>query len=135
MKTRCVVGAAFFAAAVLSLSSCNLSPKLALRVINPSYTFIDAGTNVQITFQLYNSGSEYLQDCKVRWYVDDLDSDGSDAVIEYDEITSWAPTFGYDLGVGQTSPAISVETDSGIFLAGINFYGIYEMGWDYSPNE
>ncbi len=130
---------AFLLGIVLLISSCKLNPDLALRVVNPSYTPIDGGTNVQITFQLYNSGSEYLQDCKVKWYVDDFDDDAlganTDADIEYDEITSWAPTTGYDLEVGATSEAISVETTSGIFIDGVNFYGIYEMGWNYSSDE
>ena len=135
MKGKYIGIIAFLLVIVLLIASCNLgTPDLALRVVNQSYASIGGG-NVRITFQLKNSGSEYLQDCKVRWYVDDTDSDASDADIEYDEITSWAPTFGYDLFVGETSEAISVETTSGIFGSGVNFYGIYEMGWNSSSDE
>ena len=116
---------------VFLIASCNLfAPDLVLRVVNPSYTFIDGGTNVHITFYLENSGSERLQNCKVKWYVDDFDSDASDADIEYDEKTVWAPGTGVDLGIGVTKGPFTVDTTLGIFGGGVNFYGIYEMGWD-----
>ena len=121
---------AFLLVIVILIASCSLAtPDLALRVVDPSFNIV--GGNVEITFQLYNSGSEALQDCKVKWYVDD--TPGAD--IEYDEITSWVPTFGVSLGAGQTSSVFTVYTTSGIFGGGINFYGIYEMGWNYSPDE
>jgi len=117
------------------MAGCNLlTPDLALRVVNPSYSSI-SGNNVRISFQLYNSGSERLQNCKVKWYVDDYDGGAlSDSDIEYDEITSWTPVFGVDLSPGETSNVRTVDTTSGIFAGGVNFYGIYEMGWNYSDN-
>lgn len=134
MKGKYIGIIAFLLVIVLLIASCHLgTPDLALRVENPSYEII--GGNVRITFELKNSGSEYLQDCKVRWYVDDTDGDASDADIEYDEITNWVPTFGIDLGVGQSSAVLSIDTTSGIFGGGVNFYGIYEMGWNYSSDE
>jgi len=111
-----------------------IPPDLVLRVVNPSYTFIGGGNNVRITFKLYNSGSEALKNCKVKWYVDDFDGDASDDVIEYDELTVWAPGTGVDLAVGETSAEFTVDTTSGIFGSGVNFYGIYEMGWDGSTD-
>ena len=131
MKGKYIGIIAFLSVIVLLIASCNLiPPDLVLRVVNPSYTFIDGGTNVRITFQLYNSGSEMLQTCKVKWYVDDFDGDGTDADIEYDELTVWAPGIGVDLSVGETGGPFTVDTTSGIFTNGVNFYGIYAMGWD-----
>ncbi len=136
MKCKYIGIIAFLLVIVLFLASCNLiPPDLVLRVVNPSYSFIDGGINVQISFRLHNSGSERLQNCKVRWYVDDTIDAGSDGVIDYDEITVWAPGTGVDLLVGETSAVFTVDTTSDIFGGGVNFYGIYEMGWDGSPDE
>jgi len=130
MKGKYIGIFVFLLVLVILIASCSwATPDLALRVVDPSYNIV--GGNVEITFQLYNSGSEALQDCKVKWYVDD--TSGTD--IEYDEITSWVPTFGVSLGADQTSSVFTVYTTSGIFSGGINFYGIYEMGWNYSPDE
>ena len=135
MKGKYIGIIAFLLVIVLLIASCNLiPPDLVLRVVNPSYASIGGG-NVRITFELYNSGSERLQNCKVKWYVDDTDGDASDADIEYDELTGWAPGIGVDLGVGVTKGPFTVDTTSGIFGGGVNFYGIYEMGWDGSPDE
>ena len=129
MKSKYIGIIAFLFVIVLFIASCELfAPDLVLRVVNPSYEII--GNNVKISFQLYNSGSERLQNCKVKWGVDSMD-----VGIEYDETTVWAPTFGVDLGVGATSSPISVETTSTDFSGGVEFFGIYEMGWDYSSDE
>ncbi len=121
MKGKYIGIIAFLLVIVLFIASCSLiPPDLVLRVVNPSHTFIDGGINVRITFELYNSGSERLQNCKVRWYVDD--TSGTD--IEYDELTGWAPGSGVDLAVGETSGPFTVDTTSGKFGAGVNFYGI-----------
>ncbi len=136
MKGKYIGIIAFLLVIVVLIASCDLiPPDLVLRVVNPSYTFIDGGTNVHITFYLENSGSERLQNCKVKWYLDDTDGDASDADIEYDEKTVWAPGTGVDLGIGVTKGPFTVDTTSGIFGGGVNFYGIYEMGWDGSPDE
>ncbi len=135
MKGKYIGIITFLSVIVLLIASCNLgAPDLVLRVENPSYQII--GNDVHITFELKNSGSERLQNCKVRWYVDDFDNDVLlDANIEYDEITIWAPSTGIDLGVGIKRGPFTVDTTSGIFGGGVNFYGIYEMGWDGSPDE
>lgn len=130
MKGKNIGITALLLVIVMLMASCNLfPPDTALRVINPSCASIGDG-NVRITFELYNSGSEALQNCKVKWYVDDTDNDASDADIEYDEITGWAPSIGVDLAVGQSTAEFTVDTTSGIFGGGVNFYGIYEMGWN-----
>jgi hypothetical protein len=69
----------------------------------------------------------------VKWYVDNMDGDNS--VIEYDEITVWAPGIGVDLGVYDTGGPFTVDTTSGNFGVGVNVFGVYEMGWDGSTNE
>ncbi len=128
MKGKYIGILAVLLVVVFLIASCNLfAPDLVLRVVNPSYAPIvgDPG-NVRITFELENSGSETLRNCKVKWFVDD--TSGTD--IEYDEITVWAPGIGVNLGVGETSGPFTVDTTSGIFGGGVNFYGIYEMGWD-----
>jgi len=115
------------------MAGCNLlTPDLALRVVNPSYSSI-SGNNVRISFQLYNSGSERLQNCKVKWYVDDS-GDVNDGTIEYDEVTSWAPLFGIDVSPGETTRTITVSTTSGTYTSPLDSYGIYEMGWNFSDN-
>lgn len=134
MKNKTIGIAAFLTAVVVFMASCNLfPPDTSLRVVNPSYTLI-SGNNVRISFKLYNSGSEALENCKVKWFVDDFDNDSAgantDADIEYDEITAWAPSIGVDLAAGETSEEFTVDTTSGIFVNGVNFYGIYEMGWN-----
>jgi hypothetical protein len=135
MKGKYIGITAFLLVSILLIASCHLgTPDLALRVLNPSYTSIDGGNNIRISFQLKNTGSEYLEDCKVKWFVDDT-ANGPTDEIEYDEITNWVPTFGTNLGAGQTSSVLTVDTTSGIFIGGVNFYGIYEMGWNYSPDE
>ena len=135
MKGKNIGIIAFLFVIVLLIASCHLgTPDLALRVVNPSYTSIGGG-DIRISFQLENTGSEYLEDCKVKWFVDGVDGDASDADIEYDEITNWVPTFGTNLGAGQTSSEYTINTTYGICGIGVNFYGIYEMGWNYSPDE
>jgi hypothetical protein len=140
MKRKYVGLAALLFAVVLFVASCDLTaPDLVLRVVNPSIASIGGG-NVRITFRLYNSGSDALQNCKVKWYVDDTNLDASDNEIEYDELTVWAPSGGVNLAQGQTSSIYTVDTTSGIFGNGligdgVNFYGVYEMGWDYSSQE
>ena len=130
MKSRHFGIVVFFLATVLMIAGCDLgAPELVLRVVNPSITTA-TGSNIRITFQLYNSGSESLQNCKVRWYVDDTPG----LTIEYDEITAWAPSIGVDLGAGQTSSTLSVDT-SATYPGGVtdaDHVGIYEMGWNYS---
>jgi hypothetical protein len=115
----------------LFIASCSfISPDLVLRVVNPSYVSIGGG-DIRISFKLYNSGSELLSNCKVKWYVDY----NIDGVIDYDEITVWAPSTGVDLSVGETSSVINVDTTSGNYVGAIDFYGIYEMGWDSPSND
>jgi hypothetical protein len=134
MKGKYIGTAAFLLAILVLIAGCNLlPPDLALRAVDPSYTVI--GGNVQITFRLYNSGSEALQNCKVRWYVDGIDGDGSDGTVEYDEVTAWAPTIGVNLAVGETSSVFTVNTTSGTYSSPIDFYGMYEMGWNYSSDD
>ena len=133
MKGKYIGIIAFLLVIVLFIASCELiAPDLALRVVNPSYAPIvgDPG-NVRITFELYNSGSEGLQNCKVRWFVDDIS--GTD--IEQDELTVWAPAAGVYVPEGKTRGPFTVDTTSGMFGTGVKFYGIYEMGWDYSSDE
>ncbi len=133
MKGKYIGIIAFLLVIVVLIASCNLgTPDLALRVVNPSYEII--GGDVRITFELRNIGSEWLQDCKVKWYVDDTDNGPTDEV-EYDEITIWAPSTGIDLGVGQTRGPFTVNTTLVDFSGGVNFFGIYEMGWNYSSDE
>ena len=135
MKGKYICISAILLVIVFLIASCHLgTPDLALRVVNQSYEIM-VGGDVKITFELENTGSEYLEDCKVKWFVDDVDSDASDDDIEYDEITNWVPTFGTSLGAGKTSSVFTIDTESGIFGSGVNFYGIYEMGWNYSPDE
>ena len=133
MKGKYIGIIAFLLVIVVLIASCNLgTPDLALRVVNPSYEII--GNDVHITFELRNIGSEWLQDCKVKWYVDDTDNGPTDEV-EYDEITIWAPSTGIDLGVGVKKGPFTVETTLVDFSGGVNFFGIYEMGWNYSSDE
>ena len=134
MKGKYLTSTAFLIVILALMASCNLfPPDLALRAVNPTYTAI-AGNNVRITFRLYNSGSEALQNCKVRWYVDNS-GDGDDGTVEYDELTAWAPSIGINLAVGETSSVFTVDTTSGTYASGVDFYGIYEMGWNYSSDE
>ena len=70
----------------------------------------------------------------MKWYVDDT-ANGPTDEIEYDEITDWAPTLGVDLGVGITKGPFTVQTSEIDFIGGVNFFGIYEMGWDYASDE
>ena len=135
MKGKYIGIIAFLSVIVLLIASCDLfAPDLVLQVVDPSYT-ITLTNNVEIKFKLKNTGSERLQNCKVKWYVDDTATGPTDE-IEYDEITDWAPTFGVDLGVGATSSYIYAYTDDSTdFSGGVNFFGIYEMGWDYSSDE
>ncbi len=133
MKGKYIGIIAFLLVIVLFLASCNLgSPDLVLRVVNPTYQII--GNDVHITFELKNTGSEWLENCKVKWYVDDTDNGPTDEV-EYDEITIWAPSTGIDLGVGVKKGPFTVETTLEDFSGGVNFFGIYEMGWNYSSDE
>jgi hypothetical protein len=68
--------------------------------------------------------------------VDDIDLDATDNEIEFDEITVWAPALGVTLGPGDTSIlSYTVDTASGFFASGVNFIGIYAMGWNYTPDE
>ena len=135
MKGKYIGIIAFLLVIVVLIASCNLgSPDLVLRVVNPTYQII--GNDVHITFELKNTGSERLENCKVKWYVDDFDNDVLlDANIEYDEITIWAPSTGIDLGVGIKRGPFTVETTLVDFSGGVNFFGIYEMGWNYSSDE
>ena len=116
---------------LLMLTSCDLSaPDMALRVVNSSLSQPGGGgTAIQITFQLYNDGSERLEDCKVRWYVDGNNNN----LVDYTDITGWIPAGGVSLGVGRTSSVYTVTTSSNYAnIDAVEYFGIYEMGWDYS---
>ena len=92
MKPKYIGIIALLSVIVLFIASCDLfAPDLVLQVVDPSYTII--GTDVKIEFSLKNTGSERLQNCKVRWYVDDTATGPTDE-IEYDEKTDWAPALG-----------------------------------------
>ena len=133
MKGKYIGIIALLLVIVLLIASCDLfAPDLVLQVVDPSYRII--GNDVEIKFKLQNTGSERLQNCKVKWYVDDT-ATGSTDEIEYDEITSRAPGTGVDLGVGVTKGPFYVQTSVVDFSGGVNFFGIYEMGWDYSSDE
>lgn len=128
----------FLSMLIMLIASCELiPPECALAVINRSYASIGGG-NIRISFQLENTGSESLQNCKVRWFVDDFDGDASDADVEFNtvnDITVWAPAMGVDLSVGEISGIITVDTTSGLYGGGVNFYGVYEYGFDNPPDE
>jgi hypothetical protein len=128
-KGICIVIIASLFVVALFIASCAwIPPDLVLRVVNPSYTLV--GNTVTITFELYNSGSETLNNCKVKWYVDGT----SNGDIDYDGITVWVPSTGVDLSVGETDGPFNVDITSVLFGGGVEFYGIYEMGWD-SPSS
>ena len=132
MKGKYIGIIAFLLVIVFLIASCSLiPPDLVLRVVSPSIGRIGVSNDFRITFKLKNIGSEALQNCKVKCYVDHIDNDPSDNVIELDdELTVWAPGTGVDLAVGETSAQFTVDTTRGIFTNGVNFYGIYAMGWD-----
>ena len=136
MSKKYVVIVALLSIGVLVLGSCNLfPPQCALRLYEaPTITGI--GDNVEIKFQLYNIGSENLQNCKVKWYVDS--TGGAVGTIELDEITDWAPTIGVDLTILEISNEITVTTTTGIYsggLAGVDSYGVYAWGWENPSDE
>ena len=132
MKRRYIGIVAFLSVIALVLASCDLfAPDLVLQVVDPSYTII--GDDVEIEFWLKNTGSERLQNCKVKWYVDDT-ANGNPGVVEYDEITDWAPSVGRDLGVGVTKGPFYAQTSEKDFSGGLDFFGVYAMGWDYSSD-
>jgi hypothetical protein len=137
MNAKHIVIVALLSVVVFLGVSCSLvPPDMVLRVVEPSYVFIDSGNNVRITFKLMNSGSETLENCKVRWYVDDVDPSPDDVIINYDEVTVWAPAAGVTIGAGKTTTSsYSVETTSLALANAIENIGIYEMGWNYSPDE
>ena len=132
MKVKYIGIIAFLLVIVLLIASCDLfAPDLVLQVVNPSYTITDLVNGVvEITFELKNTGSERLQNCKVKWGVDSMDLG-----IEWDEITDWAPPFGVDVGVGVKKGPFTVSITDPAFSGGVEFFGIYEMGWDYSSDE
>ena len=118
----------FFA---LAIASCNLlPPQNALSLASAPVLEDDGGGIWQIRFQLYNSGEDALDNCKVKWYVD-YTANGS---INFDEITDWAPSLGVNLGVDKTSPVITVKTTGSVALP-VEYYGVYAWGWDNPPDD
>ena len=125
---------------VLVLGSCNLlPPQCALQLYEaPTISnIVGDPNNVRISFRLVNIGSEYLENCKVQWYVDALGI-GTDGLIDFDEITDWAPAIGVDLSIGEPSGTITVDTTSGKFsggTGGVDNFGVYAWGWKNPPDD
>ena len=116
----------------LAIASCSLiPPQNALRLAGPPVLTDIGGGILQIEFQLYNSGDDTLDNCKVKWYVDDT-ANGS---IDFDEITNWAPSLGVTIGADKTTPVITVETAPGSVVLPVEYYGVYAWGWDNPPDE
>ena len=134
MNKKYIVIAAILSLIVLAIVSCDLFPPentLELAV-EPYYS--DLGGNIRIHFRLKNTGSDTLQNCKVKWFVDDSTT-GTAGSIEFDEITGWAPALGVNLAGGATSTEITVDTTTGISYANVEYFGVYAWGWDNPPDE
>jgi hypothetical protein len=132
MNKKYIVIAAILPIIVLVIVSCDLFPPentLELAV-EPYYTDLD-GINITIHFWLKNTGSDTLQNCKVKWYVDDS-KNGS---LDFTDITGWAPALGVDLAGGATSDKITVNTTTGVNFLDVEYFGVYAWGWDNPPDE
>jgi len=128
---------AILAFSALALTSCDLfPPECALELADspdePYYT--GAGAVKTIYFKLHNIGEVTLNDCKVRWYLDDA-GDALTGTLEFDEITGWAPALGTTLDPGETSNWISVQTSEVDFSGGVEFFGVYAWGWENPSDE
>jgi hypothetical protein len=116
---------------VLVLASCNLfPPQNSLELAGTPY-YTDIGGDITIHFWLKNTGSDTLENCKVKWFVDET-LDGS---IDFDEITAWAPTLGVNLFPGETSSELTVDTTGGVIVANIEYFGVYAWGWENPPDD
>ena len=137
MNKKYAVIVALLSIGVLILVGCNLLPPQCALQLYEAPTISSVGNDVEISFRLYNIGSENLQNCKVKWYADTSDL-GPAGTIESSEITDWVPSIGIDLSILEISGLITVTTTSGIYtsgLAGIDSYGVYAWGWENPPDE
>ena len=140
MSKKYAVIVALLSISILVLGSCNLFPPQCALWLYEAPTIsniLGDDTNVKISFRLVNIGSENLQNCKVKWYVDSS-SEGTVGTIELDEITDWAPTIGVDLIIGEISSEIPVTTTSGNYAggtAGVDSFGVYAWGWENPPDD
>jgi len=116
---------------VFVLASCNLfPPQNSLQLASAPY-YTDLGGDIRIHFHLENIGSDTLDNCKVKWYVDQTPN-GS---IDFDEITAWAPTLGVSLSPGQDRDGLIVDTTTGITFANVEYFGVYAWGWENPPDD
>ncbi|UCF96213.1 MAG: hypothetical protein JSV89_13615 [Spirochaetaceae bacterium] len=132
MNKKYIVIAAILPIIVLVIVSCDLFPPENTLELAGAPVLTDKGGGIlQIEFQLYNSGDDTLDNCKVKWYVDDT----VNGLIDFDEITGWAPSLGVTIGAKKTSPKITVETAPGSVALPVEYYGVYAWGWDNPPDE
>ena len=132
MNKKFIVIAAILPIIVLVIVSCDLFPPENTLRLDGAPVLTDIGGGVlQIEFYLYNSGTDTLDNCKVKWYVDDTPN-GS---IDFNEITDWAPSLGVTIGGHKTSSRITVETDPYSVALPVEYYGIYAWGWNNPPDE
>jgi hypothetical protein len=80
---------------------------------------------------LYHSGGDTLENCKVKWYVDDTPNE----LIYFDEITDWAPSLGVTIRADKSSSTITVETEPYSVALPVEFYGVFAWGWNNPPDE
>jgi hypothetical protein len=129
-KTHIVV-LALLSLSILAIVSCNLfPPQNSLQLAGAPY-YTDIGGNIKIHFELENIGSDSLQNCKVKWYVDQTANDS----IDFDEITAWAPASGVDLAPVAKSGPLTVDTTTGITFSNVEYFGVYAWGWENPPDE
>ena len=103
MHMKYIVVLALLSLSILAIVSCNLfPPQNSLQLAGTPY-YTDIGGNIKIHFELENIGSDSLQNCKVKWYVDQTANDS----INFDEITAWAPTFGVDSNTHTSTTAFA----------------------------
>ena len=131
MNQKYIVTASILTIIVLVTGSCNLFPPENTLELAAEPYYTDLVGNIQIHFELKNTGSDTLRNCKVKWYVDKT-ANGS---IDFDEKTGWAPAFGVDLAGGAKSTEITVDTTTGIPYTDVEYFGVYAWGWDNPPDE
>jgi hypothetical protein len=82
-----------------------------------------------IYYTFTNDGSVDLENCKVQFGIDEALVVGG---VVYDNVTDWVPAAGVDLAQGETTTGVY---DTGLVFAGVDYVGIYAVGFDNPPDD
>ncbi|MBN1696593.1 MAG: hypothetical protein JW881_03675 [Spirochaetales bacterium] len=123
-----------FIPVLLSLTGCDIFPPECYLQAEVVSWYLDGSNYVVIQYRLTNVGSVDLENCQVKFGIDDVLSGGN--TVSYDYITAtWWPSGGIYLNTGESSGTRTCNTGWNTGGAVPEYVGVYAIGFDNPPDE